>query len=459
MSAEATGIFLAFLAAAIIVLAARSILRRWDASVLEAANRELQIPVPRFQTMNRRQLIGQLLDDEQIQRRIREQAAETGVPAVKLKRRCRQYANEIVPAFKALFYFRIGYWLARTLLLSLHRVHFRVADMAALDAIESNASVVIIMNHRSNLDVLLINYLASRRANLMQFAGEWARMWPLYMITHQAGNPVVDRDAQDPLYKLVFRSFVQMAAREGGNIAIFPEGELTRDGRMQAPRFGLLNFAVTAAPARADRLYVIPVGINYECIVEEKHLLTEPDATYRHKGIVEVFASVVVATIILMGRVLLPVQAQLGNACASIGRPIRLSDWLATQGMASTEDGDPREWVTALGRHVMEEVALLNPVMPAHAMASLLLADKSRTWPIRDLCEKTTELLSSIDTGGRTVVYPTPDKQQSMEETVDNFIRRKLITTGKGQGVSVNEATSPVLQYLANAIGAQPEPA
>jgi len=453
-----TSIFLVLLAATIAALAARSFLRRWEASVLETANRELQIPVPRIQTMNRRQLIKRLLDDERLQRRIGEQAGETGMSVKKLKRRCRKYASEIVPAFKAVFYFRIGYWLARKLLTSLHRVHYRVADMEAIDEIEADASVVIIMNHRSNLDVLLINYLASRRATLMQFAGEWARMWPLYKITHQAGNPVVDRDAQDPLYKLVFRSFVRMAVREGANIAIFPEGELTRDGTMQAPRFGLLNFAVTASPARADKLYVIPVGLNYERIVEERHLVTEPDATYRHKGIVEVFASVVMATVILTARTLLPVEAQLGNACASVGRPIRLSDWLASRGMASSDEGDPREWVTALGNESMRQVASLNPVMPAHAMASLLLADTARTWSIPDLCERSTELLDSLDDRGKIVVFPVSDKRRSMEDTVDNFIRRKLITKGEQQRVSVNEKLSPVLLYLANSIGEQPEP-
>ena len=63
-----------------------------------------------------------------------------------------------------------------------------------------------------------------------------------------------------------------------------------------------------------------------------------------------------------------------------------------------------------------------------------------------------------MDEQGGTVVYPDTDKRQSMKDTVDDFIRRKLITRGERQRISANEEMSPVLNYLANAFGAEPEP-
>ena len=428
-------------------------MRRWNRGLIAEANRNLHLPVPEFQYTSRRKVINRLLEDELLLQRIDQQVSATGESANALRRRCRRYAREIVPAFSAIFYFRIGYWLARTLLLSLYRVHVRNLDVERLDSIKPGSSVILMMNHRSSIDPLLVTYLASRRSTLLTAAGEWARMWPLYHFVHLAGNPIADRDAQDILYKHIFKAFIQMAAREGTNMAIFPEGQLPRDGKMRAPKFGLFNYAVTADPQKARNLYLIPVAINYDRIPEESQLLAEPDTAYRRQASLRKLFSVILATVVFAFRVLWPRKGQLGNACASFGRPFSLREWQSGDGAEFFASNDQRTWVSALGNDMLQEVSRIVPVMPSHALAALLLSDRQRTLSRKAICEEGMRLMNSVDDKGGVTCFPDTAGEHAFEKAVDEFSRRKLLTIDADGLIAQNPEKLQTLRYLSNAVG------
>lgn len=450
MNVGAYTLIFVLLGAALLVAAGRHAIRQWNRRLIEEANRQLRLPVPAFQTENRGDIIDRLLADEELDRRIDEQAAATGRSADALRRRCRRYADEIVPAFNAVFYFRIGRWLARTLLLSLYRVDVRVIDQAAIDAIESGSSVVLIMNHRSNMDVFLMAYLASRRSTLINTAGEWARAWPLYHFVHLAGDCVTDRDTQDVLYKHLFKSFVQMAVRGRCNMAIFPEGELPRDGSLRAPKFGLLSYIVSADAALAENLYLIPVGINYDRIPEERQLLADPDAVYRRQASLRKLGSIIRAAVAFAGYVVLPGRARFGNACASFGRPVALSDWQSGRGIDVGDQRHRREWVSDLGNDLFGRAASLMPVLPAHVLGVLLV--KRSVWPLEAISEEGMRLMNEIRERGGVVCLQIADERRALAEAAESLARRKLVSIDDDGQLTANPERMLVLRYLANSV-------
>ena len=77
----------------------------------------------------------------------------------------------------------------------LYRVRLGYADDAALADIESNASVVFVMNHRSNMDYVLVAYMAANRSALSYAVGEWARTWPLQTLIKSLGAYFVRRNS------------------------------------------------------------------------------------------------------------------------------------------------------------------------------------------------------------------------------------------------------------------------
>ena len=80
-------------------------------------------------------------------------------------------------AFNAYLYFRVGYWLAKSTARFLFRVRLGFTDRPTLAAIKPKSTVVFVMNHRSNLDYVLVAFLAAERVALSYAVGEWARTW------------------------------------------------------------------------------------------------------------------------------------------------------------------------------------------------------------------------------------------------------------------------------------------
>ena len=101
-------------------------------------------------------------------------------------------------------------------------------DEAGLAAVDPKSSVVFVMNHRSNMDYILVAYLAATRTALSYAVGEWARIWPLQTLIRSLGAYFIRRNSGNPLYRLVLERYVAMATEGGVVQAIFPEGGLTR---------------------------------------------------------------------------------------------------------------------------------------------------------------------------------------------------------------------------------------
>jgi hypothetical protein len=81
-------------------------------------------------------------------------------------RRIDHYAREIVPSFNAYIYYRVGYAVARAAARALYRVRIGFVDEAAWPASIRKSTIVFVMNHRSNMDYVLVAFLAAERAAL-----------------------------------------------------------------------------------------------------------------------------------------------------------------------------------------------------------------------------------------------------------------------------------------------------
>ena len=134
-----------------------------------------------------------------------------------------RYAREIVPSFNAYAYFRIGYALARRTVRLLYRVRLGYADGRGAGRYRSRtASVVFVMNHRSNIDYIIVAYMAANRSALSYAVGEWARVWPLQALVRSLGAYFVRRDSGNPLYRHVLARYVQAATASGVVQAVYP---------------------------------------------------------------------------------------------------------------------------------------------------------------------------------------------------------------------------------------------
>jgi glycerol-3-phosphate O-acyltransferase len=269
-------VLLAFLAgwAALVLLLTpgmRWFFRRRLNVVIGDINTRLRVKLPSFKLTRRQVLVDRLFHDPVVQAAASAHARDAGASLRDTWHRVDRYAREIVPSFNVYIYFRVGYALGRTVARALYRVRIGYVDEEALALVSPQSAIVFVINHRSNMDYVLAAFLAAERTALSYAVGEWARIWPLQQLIRSMGAYFVRRNSGDPLYRVVLSRYVHMATMAGVTQAVFPEGSLTIDGRLRAPKFGLLDYMLKGFDADGERDVVfIPVGINYDRVLEDR---------------------------------------------------------------------------------------------------------------------------------------------------------------------------------------------
>ena len=256
--------------------AVRWFFRRSANRAIEELNSRLKLKIRPFGLTKRQVLIDRVAHDHDVIAAAEEHARENGMPVEVAMEQAANYAREIVPAFNAYAYFRVGIRIARWLSTALYRVRLGYSDNDALAEVKPESAVVFVINHRSNMDYVLVTYLASASTALSYAVGEWAQVWPLQQLIRSMGAYFVRRGSGNERYRRVLARYVQMAVEGGIVQAMFPEGGLSRDGRLRPPRLGLLDYMVRGFdPHQARDIVFIPVGVNYDRVLEDRTLQLE----------------------------------------------------------------------------------------------------------------------------------------------------------------------------------------
>ena len=138
--------------------------------------------------------------------------------------------------------------------------------------------MLYLMNHRSNADYVVVAYVLARVVSISYAVGEWARTWPLEYVFKSFGSYFIRRQFREPLYHTVLEHYVQLITRNGVTQGLFPEGGLTRDGALRPAKIGPpgLRRCAPCVIRSFDRdIWLVPVGINYDRVLEDRSLIRE----------------------------------------------------------------------------------------------------------------------------------------------------------------------------------------
>ena len=439
----------------ILVPGMRWVLRRRVNRLIEDLNQRLPVKIPPFALARRAVLIDRLCYDPKVLAAVETESLATGKPRALLMAEVERYAREIVPAFNAYLYFRIGYWLARRIAAWLYRVRLGFADEAALAAIPQGSTLVFVMNHRSNFDYVLVAFLAADRTALSYAVGEWARIWPLQSLIRALGGYFVRRNSGRALYRRVLESYVAMAVENGVAQAVYPEGGLSRDGRLRPPKLGLIDYMLKAFDPQGPRdLVFVPVGINYDRVLEDRSLLLTREQDRARKGALAAFATTlrfVAHNLRLMaqGR-----WYRFGYACVNFGAPLSARDWLARQGADPRSASKERRiaLVDSFAQELMARVAAIVPALPVSLVATVLTADPARAWTELEIKAAVKGLMDRLARSGAKVYVPRRDEDYAVTAGLRMLTLRRLVKLGEDGLHRVAPEELPLLRYYANAI-------
>ncbi len=345
--------------------------------VIQEIKTRLKIEIPSFKLTRREVVIDRLFHDPAVQQAALNWRKETNASEAEVKRKVDRYAREIVPSFNAYLYFRLGYRCAKGFAKFLYRVRLGYSDSQALASVNPKSSVVFVMNHRSNMDYILVAFLAAERTGLSYAVGEWARVWPLQGMIKSLGAYFVRRNSKDALYRAVLQRYVQMATEAGVCQAVFPEGGLSIDGKLRPPKLGLLDYMVKNFDPNGERdLVFVPVGMNYDRVLEDRSLLLKQSDHVTPPGMTN-------ALFISLKFFLKNIWWMINWPLVSLRlclREFRPADYRCAAMSASVDmnfrrmDEEQRHVASgAVGQRVMSEIGRVIPVTPVALVASVFV--------------------------------------------------------------------------------------
>ena len=408
--------------------------RRRLEKAVSRLNERLTRPIEPFKLARRYDMIQRLIYDPEVTQEIVNYAKANNVPENVGFEKARRYAREIVPGFSAFTYFGLGAGMARLLVNSIYEVWTGPNNDKVIRDIPQEATIVFIMNHRSNMDYVLVTYLAARTSALSYAVGEWARVWPLSGLIRMMGAYFIRRRSRGALYRKVLARYVQMATAGGVAQGIFPEGGLSLTGHLMPPKLGLLSYLAEGYDASGRDVVFVPVAINYDRVLEDRVLIAAAARGDRRFG---ARISVMVGFILrkfwqgLRGR-----YVRFGTAAVAFGHPLSLKDF------------GPDKPIEELADVLMHRIAEAMPVLVV-PLISQHLRNARGPLPQEDIA---TLVAKDADRLGAYMPQQTP---QELAESVNSALQRmqrNRIVEEVPEGWQIKSGEESVADYYANSV-------
>ncbi|WP_196138648.1 1-acyl-sn-glycerol-3-phosphate acyltransferase [Aliikangiella sp. G2MR2-5] len=425
---------------------------------IEELNQRLNIEIRPFQLTKRQVLLDRLVHDSQVLTFVQKQSLEDEIPREVLLEKVRRYASEIVPSFNAYIYYRVGYWLSKKLTKLLYSVRVNQDQQEKLINLNKESTVVFVMNHRSNMDYILVSFLVAEKMALSYAVGEWAKVWPLHSLIKSMGAYFVRRNSRNPLYRKVLERYIDMATREGVCQAVFPEGGLTRDGKLRSPKLGFLDYMLRNYDFERDRdIIFIPVGINYDRVLEDRTLLLSLRENEAKPGR---WYTVKTTFRFIWNNLRLAQRHQwqrYGFACVNFDEPISCQNYCLKNSVNFSLLSTKKrfEAVESLACYLMNSVEKTVPAVPVTlicaTLSRFLIASEQNQVERSLIVEEAQQLMFRIEKEDGKVLFPNKDKKVMLEAAIDRLILRRIISE-ENKMLRVSPEQDELISYYANSI-------
>jgi len=435
--------------------------RQWTHRAAMRVHRRHGARIDRFKFAAREEVIARLLDDPAIRDAARTHAAAHGGTEEEAMARARGYLEEMVPEFSLWLYYRFGLAVAEALLRLLFRVEVVNKRPGAVANLPRDAVVIYLMNHRSNADYVLAGYALAGQVAISYAVGEWARVFPLEYLFKAFGAYFVRRRYREPLYHVVLGRYVGLITRNGVTQGIFPEGGLSRDGRFRPPKIGLLDHILGAArdPERDMRVFVVPVAINYDRVLEDRSLLRELHAEEGHRPPPKLVQFGIVLWYVAWNvlRIVARRWKRHGDAVIVVGEPVSLAPWF--EGVRGRHGADFAQLsrdvrlreVQGLAGDMMQRIGALMPV-PAVPLVCAALQTLDAPYVGRErLLEHVDHLRETLADSGAELVAPDEPTDALVDRALALLWIRRAVVRDRG-GVAVLPRGRELVSYYANSI-------
>ena len=333
-------------------------------------------------------VLKEVLADSGVRDAMAVRASGDGGSAEKAEREVEKFFNEISANMSST-------WLAvgAAAVGGLFKRLFASIEVHRLSEVAENAKrhpIVLVPSHRSYFDFLILSWLFYQNYLVPPHiaARENMAFGPFGYLFRNMGAFFLRKSFDDPLYKEVFRAYVAYLVREGFTQEFFIEGGRSRTGKTLTPRLGMLSWDVDAFVEGNRRdLFLVPIAISYERLVEESGMVEELDGAKKSEE-----------SMLGLFRARKYLQRRFGSVHVSFGEPISLAAALGSQrkdfevlqrGQLSEPaareslEARKREFVRGLGHSLVERIGWAM-VANATSVASVVMMGSANRGLLRD---------------------------------------------------------------------------
>ncbi len=393
-----------------------------------------------------------VLEDGEVQRVVAEVAAATHRSKSRIEARAQKNLAEIAASPSPTMLAVLAVLVER-----LFKRLFARIDVHGLEPVVEAAKLhplVLVPSHRSHFDYLILSWLFYQNHLVppQVAAGINLSFWPLGPIFRRAGAFFLRRTFDgDPLYRAVFRGYVQHLIKAGVTQEFFIEGTRSRTGKTLRPRLGMLRMVLEAYARGARRdVYLVPVGFTYERLVEESSITGERGGARKQR---ESLFSLLRAHTVLRYRY--------GSVTVRFGEPISLAHHLGDSVPRQTGPGripDLRAVTSEFGVEISRSInGLITAGRSSIAAAALLSqpANAMREEEFRERVVEVARILELLDVPlseslQRCLASGRPEAALELLEQAE---RVKRVASPRGDLVQIESGMRAALDLYRASIG------
>jgi len=258
-------------------------LRRMLLDNIEREERLIKGPILK----SRLEIMEMVLWDDEFQEKIQRLSEVTREPVRVLRRRAINQLDEIAADYNIMYIQMFDMFVSWMWTNIFNGFDIDQEGLNKVREAAKKSSLVIVPCHKSHVDYLVISqiFFHNNMTPPHIAAGINLSFFPLGHIFRKSGAFFLKRSFRgDPLYPIVFSTYVKTILSEGFSIEFFIEGGRSRTGKLVMPNLGLLSIITNAYLSGAvNDISFVPIFIGYDRIVEESSYISEMGGATKKK--------------------------------------------------------------------------------------------------------------------------------------------------------------------------------
>ncbi|HWB88626.1 MAG TPA: 1-acyl-sn-glycerol-3-phosphate acyltransferase [Acidimicrobiia bacterium] len=357
--------------------------RAWRA--LEKVERTLRgnrYKIPRF-------VPEAILSRGEFSRRLEEHASVTGADPEQVRHTAARYLKEIAATHSPYVIDLIANLIHRLYRQGYGTIRYSPDDIRRVAELGADHPLVFLPSHRSNLDRLALQFMLWENDLPPNHTAGGINLdfFPIGPLLRRTGVFFIRRSfKENELYKIVLRAYIDYLVEKRFPLEWYLEGGRSRSGRLNPPRFGLLNYVVDAQRrGKSEDVILIPVSIAYDQIQDVPDYAREAQGRGKEKESVG-----------WLLRAIRSLRRRYGDIHIRFGDPVSV----AAMRMGSPAGEDDPLGLHKLSFEVMYRIGQATPMTPISLISIALLAARGKAKTADRLADECARLVGFIKARG-----------------------------------------------------------